>query len=149
MRVSEVFIDSNLLTLLVVGKVDRGKIAQHRRTRAFSKEHYDRLLAMIGTARIFVTPHILAETSNLLATKPIDARLLRGLRALIGKSEEITVLGKTAACHKHFPSLGLTDACLLQLISKKRPLLTVDSALCAIALAEGELRAFNFHHFMS
>lgn len=126
MRAKEAFIDANLLTLLVVGRVDRGLIEKHRRTRNFSAADYDRLRTIIRNVQIFVTPHTLAETSNLLAKKPLDKRLLVGLRALIVGSDEITVLGKAAASQRHFLRLGLSDAGLLKVISPQRPLLTVD-----------------------
>lgn len=149
MRAKEAFIDTNLLTLLVVGRVDRGLIEKHRRTRNFSVADYDRLRTIIRNVRIFVTPHTLAETSNLLATKPLDKRLLVGLRALIEGSDEITVLGKTAASHRHFPRLGLSDAGLLRVISPQRPLLTVDLDLYQATFENGQIRAYNFRHSRS
>ena len=149
MLVREAFIDANLLTLLVVGAVDRKLIEKHRRTRQFLEADYDRLRTMIRNVRIFVTSHTLTETSNLLAKKPVDRRLLQGLRALIRDSNEITVLGETAARNRHFLRLGLTDAGLLQEISPQRPLLTVDFDLYQTALKNGRLRAHNFTHFTS
>ncbi len=146
MRAKEAFIDANLLTLLVVGSVDKGLIEKHRRTRNFSVADYDRLRTIIRKVRIFVTPHTLAETSNLLAKKPLDKRLLAGLRALIVGSDEITVLGKTAASHRHFLRLGLSDAGLLKVISPQRPLLTVDLDLYQATFESGQVMAYNFRH---
>lgn len=47
MRLTEAFIDANLLVLLVVGSVDRMLVARHRRTRTFLPEVYDRLVEVI------------------------------------------------------------------------------------------------------
>ncbi len=146
MRAKEAFIDANLLTLLVVGAVDKQLIMKHRRTRQFSVADYDRLRTIIRKVRIFVTPHTLAETSNLLAKRPLDQRLLVGLSALIRNSDEVTVLGKSAASHKHFSRLGLSDAGLLKVISPERPLLTVDLDLYQATFENGQIRAYNFRH---
>ena len=146
MRAKEVFIDANLLTLLVVGAVDRRLITKHHRTRQFSVTDYDRLSRILRTVRVFVTPHTLAETSNLLTKRPRDPRLLVALGALIRRSGEVTILGKTAASHKHFSRLGLSDAGLLKVISPDRPLLTVDLDLYRATFEDGQIRAFNFRH---
>lgn len=142
MHLTEAFIDSNLLVLLVVGSVDRELIAKHRRTRRFTPEDYDRLLTL---NRVFVTPNTLTEASNLLKSQ--DTRFQDGLRILIEESEEIVVASVTAVRHGAFSRLGLTDAALLGIISTERPLITVDLDLFNAALATGEAVAFNFTHF--
>ena len=68
MPIAGYFIDSNLLLLLVVGRSSRDIIAKHKRLRQFTARDYDILLDLLdGTAQVFVTPHTLAEASNLLA----------------------------------------------------------------------------------
>ncbi|MCY4586431.1 MAG: hypothetical protein OXB98_10390 [Bryobacterales bacterium] len=143
MRVTEVFIDANLLVLLVVGLVDRRLVGSHRRVRAFQPEDYDRLVEMIENDRkVFVTPNILTEASNLLESQ--DTRFLEKLRELIEFSQEITIASTTAAHNSGFTRLGLTDAGLLEVVSAKRPLITTDFALYRAALQKGEEAAFNF-----
>ena len=87
--------------------------------------------------RVFVTPNTLTESSNLLADRR-DTRFLDQLRILIEESEEIVVASATAAHNSAFARLGLTDTALLEVISVKRPLITVDLELFSAALAKGE-----------
>ena len=143
----EAFIDTNLLVLLVVGSVDRQLIGKHRRVRAFTQEDYGRLLQMTGALnRLFVTPNILTEASNLLKNRK-DRRFLDRLRIFIKESEETVLASSKAARHSRFPKLGLTDAVLLEIVSEQRPLITVDHDLFRAAVsAKGVRAAFNFTH---
>ena len=144
MPVAGAFIDANLLVLMVVGSLDRSSIAKHRRVRQFTAEDYDRLMGIVGRMkRVFVTPNVLTETSNLLADRS-DPRFLRQLGSLIENSDEITVASTTAAGNRMFSRLGLSDAALLEAISTERPLITVDFDLYGAAAAKGEGVAFNF-----
>ena len=147
---SALFIDANLIVLLVVGLVGRDLIARHRRTKTFVVEDYERLsraISRVGTIR--VTPNTLTEASNLLGQhrEPQRSRLLRTLRALIEQSPELVVPSVDAARHDMFPRLGLTDAVLLEVVSADAPLLTVDLNLYHAALASGDEAAINFNHW--
>ena len=147
---SALFIDANLIVLLVVGLVGRDLIARHRRTRTFADEDYDRLIRAISTVgNIQVTPNTLTEASNLLGQhgEPQRSRLLLMLRALIEQSPETVVASADAARHDLFPRLGLTDAALLEVVSADAPLLTTDLNLYVAALAGGEEAAINFNHW--
>ncbi len=137
------FLDTNLLVLLIVGSVDRGQVERHRRTRRFTVGDYDRLVRILeGFEHILVTPNTLTEASNLLERRG-GPRFLRKLRHLIAVSREIVVISAEAAATPAFERLGLTDAALLQAISNRRPLLTVDFDLYAAALAKGPDHAVN------
>lgn len=146
----EAFIDTNLLVLLVVGSVDRKLVGKHRRVRAFTQEDYGDILQMIGALnRLFVTPNILTEASNLLESRK-DSRFLDRLRIFIEKTEETVLASSTAARHNRFPRLGLTDAVLLEIVSERRPLITVDFDLYwATVSAKGARAAFNFTYSRS
>jgi len=92
-----VFLDTNLLVLLVVGSVDRGQVERHRRTKRFTVEDYDRLVRLLeGLEQVFVTPNTLTEASNLLERRG-DPRFLNWLnswydyRAAEGDIEELCV----------------------------------------------------------
>lgn len=147
---SALFIDANLIVLLVVGLVGRELIAKHRRTRTFTVEDYDRLTrAIYRVGSVRVTPNTLTEASNLLGQhgEPQRSRLLLKLRALIEQSPEIVVASVDAVRHDVFPRLGLTDAALLEVVSADAPLLTVDLDLYVAALASGDEAAINFNHW--
>ena len=147
---SALFIDANLIVLLVVGLVGRDLIARHRRTRTFAVEDYDRLTQAISrVGKLRVTPNTLTEASNLLGQhgEPQRSRLLLKLRALIEQSPETVVASVDAARRDEFPRLGLADAALLEIVSADTPLLTVDLDLYVAALASGEEAAINFNHW--
>ena len=147
---SALFIDANLIVLLVVGLVGRDLIARHRRTRTFAVEDYDRLTQVISRVdKLRVTPNTLTEASNLLGQhrEPQRSRLLLKLRALIEQSPETVVASVDAARRDEFPRLGLADAALLEIVSADAPLLTVDLDLYRAALASGEEAAINFNHW--
>ena len=143
------FIDANLLVLLVVGSVGRDLIAKHRRLKEYTAEDYDTLVDVIGRVdRVHVTPNTLTETSNLLAqhAEPERALLFEKLRILIQRSEEIVVASAEAASNSAFARLGLTDAALLEAITAETPLLTADLELYLTALTKDEGAAVNFTH---
>ena len=143
------FIDANLLVLLIVGSAGRDLIAKHRRLQAYTTEDYDLLVDRIDRVdRVYVTPNTLTEASNLLAqhADPERSRFFDKLRILIQESEEIVVASAQAAGNSAFGRLGLTDAALLEAVTAEAPLLTVDLELYLAALAKGDEAAVNFTH---
>lgn len=147
-----IFIDANLLVLLVVGATDQELIPKHRRLRRFMVEDYERLIELIRQAgQVFLTPNTLTEASNLLAQHPNPerSRFFAVLRRIIGTNEEIIVESKTASRNNAFVRLGLTDAALLEVISEETPLVTVDLDLFVAAFAEGKVAALNFTHLQA
>ena len=149
MASSGVFVDANLLVLLVAGNSDRSLVGRHRRLRTFSVAQYDSLRHLLDRfGKVFVTPNTLTEASNLLRLhrEPERSRLCEELRHAIDKSEEVVVVSAVAARNRHFVRLGLTDAALLELASPETPLLTVDLDLYLAASAMSPRAAFNFNH---
>ena len=143
-------IDSNILLLLVVGRVSRELIFRHRRLAGFSDEDYDILTDLLQKVRkVFVTPNTLTETSNLLGQhgEPERSRLFQELRSIILDSEEVVVASSIASGNRAFSRLGLTDAALLEAVSSDTPLLTIDHNLHKAALELGSGFAVNFHAY--
>ena len=149
---TQIYIDANLLVLLVVGATGKDLIAKHRRLRTFEITDYERLVRLINqTDRVLVTPNILTEASNLLAqhAEPERSRFYDMLRILISQAEEKVVASKMAADNSAFNRLGLTDAALLEIVSRANPLITVDLDLYLAASAKESEAAFNFRHYQS
>lgn len=146
------FLDSSIILLFVVGRVDVGLIGKHGRTKEFTVEGYHRLCDILSEASALVTPNTLTEASNLLGQygEPVRSDLLRMLRKLIMESEEKEVSSSTASQNEgNFLKLGLTDVVLLEAVSPKAPLLTVDRELFGIAnKKKGEGAAINFTHLL-
>ena len=144
-----VFVDANLLVLLVAGALDPEIIGRHRRLRTFTRADFEQLLELVGRCgQVLVTPNTLTEASNLLGQhrEPERSRLFTTLRILIGESHEVVVASADAADHPSFPRLGLTDAGLLGLVSQNTPLVTVDLDLYLAAAATNPLSAVNYRH---
>lgn len=93
--------------------------------------------------RVYVTPNTLTEVSNLLEDRQ-DTRFLEKFRILVESSKEIVVASAIATANSAFTRFGLTDTVLLEVVSAKRPLITVDLNLFNAAFAKGEQAAFNF-----
>ena len=144
------FIDANLLVLLVVGSEGRELIVKHRRLDGYSARDYDILLDLIRPfGRVFVTPNTLTETSNLLAQhgEPERSRIMRRLRYIVHETEEVVVASAVATDNSQYERLGLTDAALLEVITAQTPLVTVDFDLYIAALEKGEDTVVNFAQF--
>lgn len=142
-----VFIDANLLILLVIGRVSTELIKEHRRLRGFSVTDYEMLVDFAARYEvIYVTPNTLVETSNLPTShlRGFRHRFLDTLRIMIEQSREIIVTSADAASNEHYLDLGLTDAALLEVASLETPLLTADVKLFTVATADGVARAVSF-----
>ncbi|MCL4554842.1 MAG: hypothetical protein M1617_05085 [Actinobacteria bacterium] len=147
----QLILDSNLLVLLLVGLKNPSLIKQHKRTRAYTVEDFDLLVSRLaGFDRILVTPHVLAECSNLLrqVREPLCEQLTCCLKELIEGSglDETHVEARNAAAAAVFPRLGLTDSAILEIVSPDIPLLTVDVGLYVSALNTHGDCAVNFNH---
>lgn len=145
------YVDANLLVLLVAGLTERALIGKHRRLREYSVEDYDLLVQLLDRKDVLVTPNTLTEASNLLAQhgEPERSRLLATLRILIAKSPDTVIASRVASGERAFLRLGLTDAVLLKAISPDAPLITVDLDLYLAASISGNQRAINFNHLRS
>jgi hypothetical protein len=145
-----IIIDTNLLVLLVVGQTSPTYIAKHKRLKAYSKEDYELLLDVLsGAATLAVTPHILTETSNLLANidEPAKSRIRVRFREMIGleTTDERRLQSKDVSRKPEFMWLGLADVSLLDACSSTETLLTADFDLHSAALARGK-HSLNFTH---
>ncbi len=153
MILGRIVLDTNLLVFFVVGLVDIRRIRDHKRLKgALYREVDHQLLCRIvsGSKGLALTPHVLAETSNLLG-KPRDPQsfayfeFLKALLSRDGGVEEFHVAGRTAVGRPEYRYLGLTDAALLVQDPGDFTLITVDTALHLAALQAGRA-CINFDH---
>ena len=144
----KLLLDTNLLVLLVVGLTDRELILKHKRTRTFEPADYDLLLEVLtGFDTVVVTPHILAEASNLIAQigEPTLTALRTTFAALVEAQEEVYVAARDSVRRPAFLRLGLTDTAILGLTDDDLALLTTDVGLYLEAARTNPL-AENFNH---
>ena len=85
-------IDTNLLVLLVVGLTRLSLIERHKRTKQYVAADFELLVRCISnSSRIVVTPHTLAETSNLAGNIDGVARreVMSTLARIVQDAEEV------------------------------------------------------------
>ncbi len=149
---AQLAIDTNLLILLIVGATSTEMIGQHGRLGHYGPDDYRLLNAFAADYSVLIlNPHVLSETSSLLADikEPARAKVFATFRALISAGRETYVPSREAS-EAPFMRLGLTDAILIELCRQDTAggpvtLLTKDVKLYFTALQMG-LKAVNFTH---
>jgi len=143
-----VFIDSNLLVLLLVGLVNLDRIRNFKRTQNFTIEDFyllQRLVRWFG-APLFSTPHVLSQVSDLTDLSDRERIALRGVfRVMVATIDEQYDTAKELVRDPLFNRFGLADASIAAVCKRKILVLTADLAL-QIALVESGLDALNFNH---
>jgi hypothetical protein len=143
MQEKGVLLDTNLLVLLVVGMADQKSINTHKKLGVYSLDDFRLLVATLGTCRKFVvTPHVLAETSNLvvhgmygdLEKKAFLA--IQGLLQVSNFSETHDYLS-TIVSNDGFLKYGVSDIGLLEALKGELVLLTDDFQLSGYAEGKG------------
>ena len=146
---ADVLIDSNLAILLVTGSSGSGNIARHKRLREYDETDFRLLDDLLSARNLVFSPHVLAETSNLLryAKAPLKDELSGVLKTLVESSSELQASAKEIVQDADFIRLGITDAALLTILDAHPALvlITVDLDLYWSALARGH-DAVNFAH---
>lgn len=143
-----VVVDSNLLFVLIVGYTSRGHVGRARRTEQYSIEDFDLLQTTLAEYdEVLVTPHVLAETSNLLGyiSEPLLSQTRATLRLLMPQWQERFTKSIEITEIPIYLRLGITDSALFATSSASVTLLTDDLPLYLAANRAGH-SAINFTH---
>ena len=143
-----VIIDANLLVLLVVGRVNRKRIIDFKRTQSFTIADFDLLEGLIRWfgAPIISTPHILSQVSDLTDLKGAEGPAARRLlRDMIDAIDERYGAAKNLTGHFCFEPFGLGDAAIASVSERRALVVTVDLQLHFALQAKG-LECINFNH---
>jgi hypothetical protein len=145
-RVNGLLIDTNLLVLCLVGRTNKRRIENFKRTRSYSVQDYELLEDLIAQfRRIVTTPHILTETSNLTDLSGTEMKLLRGVfRDYVVAADESMHDGRGVVADADFARLGFADVAIA-LVSEALLVLTDDLALW-LTLTKRGIDAINFNH---
>ena len=154
-----VFFDTNLLILYIVGLVDRSIVVQkkHKKIDQFDVDLFDLLKDIASDSDvIFVTPHVLTETSNLLSfhADPEKSRLMNFFAQMLREGYFVEVYEpsihyiENSINNFSFARLGLTDCAILELIAQNVTLFTEDLALYIEASMKG-IKAENINHWLN
>lgn len=140
-------VDTNLLVLLLVGLVGKAKIEQFKRTRNFTAGDYEILRSLVGVlGRLFTTPHVLSQVSDLTDLPGQDRARVRDLfSTVVEQTEEFYTPSKELVQDALFTRLGLTDAAVANVCARGILVVTVDLDL-HIALQTHGADSLNFNH---
>jgi rRNA-processing protein FCF1 len=141
-------IDANLLILYLVGKTNKRRIKSFKPCDVFDVEDFDLLEALVEyLGKVFTTPHILTEVSNLAQLKDRELSAFRHIYKLaVEQMDEVYDESRAVVADTAFMPLGLTDAAIAMLQSHRLLVLTVDRRLCDTLQQRG-VDAVNFRHF--
>jgi hypothetical protein len=146
-RAKGVLVDTNLLVLFLVGRVNRRRILNFKRTGDFVIEDYDLLVRLIAWfGKLIATPHVLSQVSDLTDLTGNELTAIRELfKVLVEKVEESYDTSRLLVGDPAFKRLGLTDATIATVCSRGVLVLTADAEL-HVALQERAIDALNFNH---
>ena len=146
-RAKGVLVDTNLLVLFLVGRVNRQRILNFKRTGDFTIEDYDLLLRLIDWfGKLIATPHVLSQVSDLTDLTGGELTEIRELfKVLVENIEESYDPSRLLVGDPVFGRLGLTDAAIATVCCRGFLVLTADAQL-HVALQERGIDALNFNH---
>ncbi|UCE36976.1 MAG: hypothetical protein JSW00_16010 [Thermoplasmata archaeon] len=128
------FIYTSPLFLLLVGTYKKNLIKKFKRVKSYSVADFDILIQFLARKRVFVTPGVLAEVSNMAMELKGD-----GFQKLVDTN--IDALKRLGECYitkdviletPEFKKLGITDTSIIIAAKKnKGEILTADHHLCS------------------
>ena len=142
-----VLVDSNLLVLLLVGRVNTARILDCKRTGDFTIADFDLLRNLITWfGKLIGTPHVLSQVSDLAELTGKDQERIRHLfKLVVDQIEEFYDSSRDLVAHPLFQRLGLTDAAIASIANRGILVLTADVTL-QLALQRRGADALNFNH---
>jgi predicted nucleic acid-binding protein len=143
-------LDANILTLLVVGRVNRARIAKFKRTQRYDESAFELLLQVLeraSPAKLIAVPHVLTEVSNLTDLKGRELLAARlALRVSIQECDELHIASIAASDHVVYPRLGLTDAAISTTAVEHEFAVLTDDLDLYLALSAQGTAVLNFTH---
>jgi hypothetical protein len=142
-----VLLDANLLVLHLVGRTNRARIERFKRTQAYTVEDFDLLERLLRQfAKLFTTPHVLTEASNLSDLHGKELLQVRSVfRETVEHADEFCEPSAQVVADPSFARLGLTDSAIASIARRDLLVLTADLDL-QLMLDERGLDVINFNH---
>jgi rRNA-processing protein FCF1 len=125
-------IDTNILLVLFVGRVNRQRISEFNRTEKYTAKDYDVLVKITKNfAKIVTTPNILTEVNSLInqLKEPERSRCLVLFSDLLSRIDEFYRESQKISEMDKFAKFGLTDCGILDLARDRYLVLTDDFKL--------------------
>ncbi|MEM9538619.1 MAG: PIN domain-containing protein [Cyanobacteria bacterium P01_E01_bin.42] len=149
-----ILVDTNILLLLFVGRVNPDRIERFKRTQTYSINDYNLLLELLPRfSQIITTPNILTEVNSLLnkdLRDPEYSQCLSLFSFFLSENEslqlyEIYVETKKISKMDKLTQFGLTDCGIADLAAEKYLVLTDDLRLASY-LQSINIDVLNFNH---
>lgn len=136
-----ILIDTNAFIILVLGIIDKTLINKHKRTSIYSDTDYDNLINFIGDdlSKILVIPNIWTEVDNLLNNTLANYKYQYYLtiKQLFNNTTEQYFETKKLTKSLYLDQVGITDSIIIEIAKKCKCIVTGDSRLSDIAIANG------------
>lgn len=132
----DIFVDTNALTLFILGTINRNYIGKHKRISVYAEQEYRLIVGHIKNAKRLVSlPNIWTEVDNLCnGLKGENKRKYSNiLHNVVTDSHEKYVESKIITNKSEFLVIGLTDTAILDVASTCDLLITGDSQLANYA----------------
>jgi len=127
LRYKSVLLDTGPLLLYLVGFYNNKYLSKID----YTSQDYALLVDFFISREIVVTPHVLAEASNLAKSRLKEANFssffMNSINILINSSEEYVEKDKILKRSKEVAKLGITDTSLIEASTRGRGLLLVTS----------------------
>jgi hypothetical protein len=143
-----VLVDTNLLLLWFVGRMDRQWVSQFKRTQKFLPADFDVLDRFLARFPTHVTiPNVLTEVSNLASQMGSRSEIFfeKVFSKAIQTLEEHYIPSKSNFAPGALQTFGITDCCIIALVKGNYLLLTDDFRLSQFFNSVGG-DAINFNH---
>jgi hypothetical protein len=146
-RANGLLLDTNLLVVLLVGRTNRKRIPDCRRTQTYSIRGYELLESLVGQfSKVVTTPHLLTEVSNLDPLRGKERATYQLLyRRWIDAAEENYEESRALSGKPLFDRFGLSDTAIESVAWRGMLVLTDDLDLYHILCQRG-VDAINFNH---
>lgn len=146
---SGVLLDTNLFVLYLIGHYDRDYVPDFKRTCMYTSEQFDWLNDYVSKfSSVIITPHILAETWNLIE-KLREDKLALFLQAVIPKilvTSEEHIDKDIIVQATGFDYIGVTDMSVI-IAAQSRSCLVISDDLRAVStFQQFGIDALNINH---
>jgi hypothetical protein len=142
-----VLLDTNVLLLLLVGRVDRTLIERCNRTRSYQPADFDLLACLLAKRHGYVlTPHVASETWNLGENRlsgDHQERFKSTFLLYAAEARETWVPVKLLVKENYFKRLGVTDTALIR-VKRRRPVVVTDDLALTRQIERERRRVVNF-----
>lgn len=133
-------IDTNALVILLLGIIDTKLIGKHKRASIYEINDYKNLLNFIGDySNLLVLPNVWTEVDNLLNdfSGNYKYKYLATIKEIIQNTSEKYFESSKIILSYNFDVVGLTDSILIEIAKDCKCIITSDSKLSDLAIANG------------